>query len=107
MLKYRQTYKNADHASFADVVKLFQSCPEVSVPIECACFAVAGPVKCNAVRLTNLSHWIIDGAALEIACDIKVVQIVNDFVGAGYGLLTLDNKKDCITIQVSLVLLVI
>ena len=81
-MKHRQTYRNSEHNSFEDIVKIFQNCSEVNVPIECACFAVAGPVKSNAVKLTNLSHW------------------VNDFVGAGYGLLTLNHETDCITIQV-------
>ena len=99
-MKHRQTYRNSEHNSFEDIVKIFQNCSEVNVPIECACFAVAGPVKSNAVKLTNLSHWVIDGTILEKNCNIKAVQIVNDFVGAGYGLLTLNHETDCITIQV-------
>jgi glucokinase len=81
-------------------VKAFQVEPELSgITIDCACFAVAGPVKLNSVTMTNKGHWTIQGEEVASKCGMKCVQIVNDFVGAGYGLLTLDVAKDCVTIQ--------
>ncbi|KAH8064336.1 dihydrolipoyllysine-residue succinyltransferase [Aureococcus anophagefferens] len=59
------------------------------------CLAVAGVVKNNACQLTNRDAlWRIDGAALDAALPkgaAKVV-LVNDFLGAGYGLLSLDPR---------------
>lgn len=59
-----------------------------------ACLACAGPVKKNVVIMTNMEHLDslpIDGAALvrSVPCLVHA-KIVNDFVGMGYGALTLD-----------------
>ena len=72
----------------------------ITVEIDCACFAVAGPVKRNRATLTNKSAWIIDGNELAVATKIKIVTVINDFVGAGYGVLTLNDKTECVCIQV-------
>jgi glucokinase len=69
-----------------------------SSPIS-ACFAVAGPVADNVVRFTNLSDWSIIGDELAIEFGIKKVKLINDFVAAGYGLLTLNEEKECLVLQ--------
>ena len=65
--------------------------------MSCDVFAVAGPVESNRVVFTN-RNWVIDGADLEKTLGIQRVRLVNDFVGAGYGLLTLD-KHELHTLQ--------
>ena len=67
-------------------------------PPSAACLAVAGPVERNAVSFTN-RDWVIDGGALERRFGIGKVRLVNDFVANGYGLLTLDEAKECVTLQ--------
>lgn len=82
-----------------------------------ACFAVAGPVTDNVVRFTN-REWEIDGSAIEKQFRIRLfvalhlrsyydlenlryrsVRLVNDFLANGYGLLTLDETRECILLQ--------
>eukprot|EP00904_Undaria_pinnatifida_P011444 jgi/Undpi1/742/HiC_scaffold_10.g04206.m1 len=67
-------------------------------PPETACIAVAGPVRQNRVVMTN-RDWVIDGGEIEERFNIAAVQLVNDFVAAGYGLLTLDVDTECATLQ--------
>lgn len=89
---------NLNFASFTDAVKTFLG-ESGNVLVECACFAVAGPVQNNRVQLTNRDGWTIDGSVIAREVGIRSVQIVNDFVGIGYGILTLDDETDCVTIQ--------
>lgn len=69
----------------------------------CACFAVAGPVQNNCAQMTNLENLEkgtvlhFDGKTIQeseyklLKC-IKKCVVVNDFVGQGYGTLTLNHK---------------
>jgi glucokinase len=43
-----------------------------------ACFAIAGPVKHNSVKLTN-RNWNISGEALQRAFGLTHVSLINDF----------------------------
>ena len=71
----------------------------VSKPPVTACLAVAGPVKNNIVRFTNRDSWEIDGDKIGEELKIKKVLLINDFVAAGYGVLTLNTEHECITLQ--------
>ena len=64
-----------------------------------ACLAVAGPVKNNVVVFTNRDSWSIDGDMIGKQLGIKRVRLVNDFLAAGYGLLTLNESTECIVLQ--------
>ena len=55
---------------------------------EKACFAIAGPVINNTVKLTNLS-WMLDGKQIEQELGISQVSLINDFAAIGYGILGL------------------
>ena len=76
-----------------------------------ACLAVAGPVdtRNNRVTLTNIlrptsssvvahsSHIVLDGSAMEtstmgLLTHVKKCILINDFIGQGYGLLTLKDS---------------
>lgn len=99
MLVFNKQYHNKDYSSFMDVLKRFLLDSEVAqVPIT-ACFAVAGPVVDNIVRFTNRDMWSIDGGAVATALGIRAVRLVNDFLAVGYGLLTLDEETECVTLQ--------
>mmetsp|Transcript_33723 Transcript_33723/g.71943 ORF Transcript_33723/g.71943 Transcript_33723/m.71943 type:complete len:531 (-) Transcript_33723:182-1774(-) len=93
-----QQYLNCEYGSFDEVVNTFLKDSNAHVQPTAACFAVAGPVSDNAVTFTN-RNWMIDGAAVEKALGIKKVRLINDFVANGYGLLTLDTAKECVTLQ--------
>lgn len=87
-------YLNAAYSSFEKVVDQFlsdaQTAAKVEEPIvpDTACLAVAGVVTENRCRLTNLD-WHIDGHALEKKHKIGRLELINDFVAQGYGILTL------------------
>lgn len=98
-LKFSQKYHNENYTSFAQVLRQFlMDSQSPSTPVT-ACFAVAGPVKDNAAFLTNRGSWEINGAVLERELNIQTVRIVNDFLAIGYGLLTLDEATECVTLQ--------
>lgn len=52
------------------------------------CLAVAGPVLKDCCTMTNIG-WDISGRVLEKQFGIATMRLVNDFVAAGYGTLTL------------------
>jgi len=104
----QREYKNTDFESFDAVLKHFlseskggknKSNNNSVVPLS-ICLAVAGPVKNNVVQFTNRSSWRIDGDALakDLGGNTRV-KLVNDFLAVGYGLLTLDEQTECITLQ--------
>jgi glucokinase len=68
-----------------------QTLPSVAV------LAAAGPVKDNAVLFTN-NGWLISGPSILSAFGggphgIKVARLINDFVGLGYGVLTVGDDE--------------
>ena len=92
-------YKNNDYSSFSDVLLAFLSIEGASdKPINTCCFAVAGPVINGSINFTNRDGWIIDRTTIETDFGIKRVQLVNDFVAAGHGVLSLTDDE-LITLQ--------
>lgn len=70
------------------------------VDITTCCLAVAGAVMNNSVTFTNIKpSWTLDGEVLQQELGIDKVQLVNDFVANGYGILTLDESQECHIIQ--------
>mmetsp|Transcript_1084 Transcript_1084/g.1214 ORF Transcript_1084/g.1214 Transcript_1084/m.1214 type:complete len:434 (+) Transcript_1084:124-1425(+) len=99
LLLLKKTYHNQDFSSFGEVVRAFLKEAAVSKPPITACLAAAGPVKNNIVRFTNRDSWEIDGDQIGEELGIKKVFLINDFVAAGYGVLTLDIDKECKVLQ--------
>lgn len=92
-------YKNNDFNSFSQVLCSFLALPGNSnIKVHSCCFAVAGPVTGNHINFTNREGWIIDGKSIQTEYDIGRVQLINDFVANGYGLLSL-SKKELVTLQ--------
>jgi glucokinase len=71
------------YASLEAVVREFLD-PPPSEPVECAVFAVAGPVVRGRAELTNLG-WVADEAQLSAALGIPVVRLLNDLVALAYA----------------------
>ena len=94
-------YQNQDFGSFLAVLQQFLSDAGATKPPLAACFAVAGPVKNNVVRFTNRDTWHIDGDEIAEQLGIGAVRLINDFLAVGYGILTLDEEKECLVLQVS------
>lgn len=85
-------YKNNDFASFTEVLCSFFALPGArNLKVHTACLAVAGPVADNHINFTNREGWIIDGDAISEDFGIDHVQLINDFVANGYGLLSLSD----------------
>lgn len=95
----KKEYRNCDFPTFASVLKVFLDEANLDRPPDCGCFAVAGPVAENKVRFTNRDSWSIDGDEIAEQLNIPKVLLINDFLAVGYGILTLDESKECIVLQ--------
>jgi hypothetical protein len=92
-LIFEKVYPNYKYSSMAEVVSQFQSdaarATTGSRPVvDVACLAVAGVVSHNTCRLTNLD-WRVNGGEIASECGVGHVELINDFVAQGYGILTL------------------
>src|SRR5215831_14114575 len=66
---------SADYPSLQALVAEFLK--SVRVPVERACFDVAGPVINGRVKITNLP-WVMDEASLAKDLNLKSVHLMND-----------------------------
>ncbi len=57
---------------------------------ESACFCIAGPVE-NQTSLITALNWIVSSSAIETIVGIKKCHLFNDFVGVGYGVLSIQS----------------
>lgn len=53
-----------------------------------ACLAIAGPVVNNTAYMTNLA-WQLQAEEMATTLNIPRIQLINDFVAVGYGILAL------------------
>ena len=88
-------YASADYPGLAPIVKEFLA--GAGAGLEAACFAVAGPVRDNAVRVSNLP-WVVTAKELAEASGIARTALINDFSAIGYGLSQL-GADDLVTLQ--------
>lgn len=106
-----EKFWNADFESFEQILEEFLEPPAVedegepleeteservdvspSMPLQAACFGVAGPVADNRCRATNLP-WTIDGNALTHALNTSAVRLLNDVEATAHGVLVLDAEE--------------
>jgi glucokinase len=81
-------YRNDDFTAFAALLDTYCAGlrhAAAGLPSRCV-LAVAGPVRDNAVRMTNRG-WHLDGAELAGHCGLAEVQIVNDFAALAWATL--------------------
>lgn len=83
-------FPSADYASLDEVVAEFLS--DQSVPLEAACFGVAGPVIDGQCRITNLP-WVIDERSLAATTGVSRVKLLNDLQAMALGLLRLGPEE--------------
>ena len=83
-------FPSADYASLDEVVAEFLS--DQSVPLEAACFGVAGPVFDGASRITNLP-WLIEERSLTVTTGVQRVKLLNDLQAMSLGLLRLGPEE--------------
>jgi glucokinase len=95
----KKEYRNCDYPTFISVLQTFLNEARLDRAPDCGCFAVAGPVADNKVRFTNRDSWSIDGDEVAERLNIRKVLLINDFLAVGYGILTLNEEKECIVLQ--------
>lgn len=83
-------FPSADYASLEEVVAEFLS--DQSVPLEAACFGVAGPVFDGTSRITNLP-WVIEERSLAATTGVQRVKLLNDLQAMSLGLLRLGPEE--------------
>jgi len=73
----QETVRSANYPSLQAMVKEFLA--KVKMPVDRACFDVAGPVIGGRVKTTNLP-WIVEEAALakELDLSLQAVHLMND-----------------------------
>ncbi|NEP80891.1 MAG: glucokinase [Okeania sp. SIO3B3] len=99
---YENRYSSHDFPDLVPIVQKFlaeanEKLGEQFQP-EKACFAIAGPVVNNTVKLTNLP-WMLDAKLLENELGVSQVSLINDFEAVGYGILGLTDN-DLETLQI-------
>ena len=78
-----QTYASRDHESLESVVKKFVSSHDL--PVDVACFGIAGPVKNGRSEAVNLA-WAVDSRQLARLLRIDTVELLNDLEAYAYGI---------------------
>ena len=93
-------YKGASFNCLSDVIDTFLKEIDLVGKIDSACLAVAGFVSNGEVEVTNLP-WMVSEQYLSEGLGIAKdkVKVINDFEAIGYGIESLDKKKDIFTIQ--------
>ena len=86
-----QIYASRQYPDLVPIVKVFLQNNADPLP-EAACFAVAGPVRDQQARVTNLP-WLLKSTQLKKALSIDRLALINDFQAVGYGLATLDEDQ--------------
>lgn len=76
------TFPSAEYTDLADMVREFIA--QTNLPVEYACFDVAGPVIGGRAQLTNLP-WIVDSAALAAELNLRRVWLLNDLQATAYA----------------------
>ena len=78
-----KTFPSGHYLSLEDIIREFQA--SVTLPIESACFGVAGPVLAGRAQITNLP-WVIDEASLQSTFGWNSVKLLNDLESVGYAI---------------------
>lgn len=78
-------YSIRDYESVKHLLQVYLHDSETnSNEIERCCFAIAGPIHDQAVKMTNC-NWQISATAINHALDIKQTVLINDFQAIAYS----------------------
>lgn len=81
------TYPSAHYPSLEAIIQEFLK--KVKMPVEGACFGVAGPIFDGKAHITNID-WEIDEANLKAMFGWKKVRLINDLQSVGYAIPVLE-----------------
>jgi glucokinase len=93
--RVEKIYEAAGHQGLAEPLTSFIQ--GEGIPVDRACFGVAGPVRHNRVKVSNLD-WTIDGRELAQQLRLSAVGLLNDLEAFAYGIAALESK-DFVTLQ--------
>ena len=88
-------YRSGEHAGLAEIVADFVK--SEGIPVQSACFGVAGPVRSGRCKVSNLP-WVIDSKELATQLKLRTVGLINDLEAFAYGIDALPSK-DFVTIR--------
>jgi glucokinase len=80
-------YPSRDYDSLDAIVRFFVG--EEKMPIDGACFGVAGPVKHGRSETSNLA-WVVDSRQLASELSLESVQLLNDLEASAYGIVLVE-----------------
>jgi glucokinase len=80
-----QTFQSRHYSNFTALLKDYLEMCTTFGRVENACFAIAGPVKENRCRATNLP-WVVDAKNISLDSGIPQVYLINDLEANAYSL---------------------
>ncbi len=94
-MQIEKSYPSAKYPSLIDIIKLFLSENNLSLP-DRICAGVAGPITKGVAEITNLS-WELDVEDIKKEIGIDKVHLLNDLEATAFGLAGL-NQNDFISL---------
>jgi len=83
-------FASQEYDSFQNILKEFLQ--DISVKIDIACIAIAGPIVNQTCRTTNLP-WTIEADQLKQVFHFPFVVLLNDLEAQGYGIQALSKEE--------------
>jgi len=94
-LVVEKTYLSQEHGGLPEIITTFIKTE--GIPVQSACFGVAGPVTAGRSKISNLP-WTIDSRELANQLKLNSVGLINDLEAYAYGIDALESK-DFITLS--------
>src|SRR5437667_5316102 len=88
-------YMSQEHGGLPEIIAHFIRTE--GIPVQSACFGVAGPVRGGRSRISNLP-WIIDSRGLAEQLKLSSVGLINDLEAYAYGVDALESQ-DFVTLS--------
>jgi glucokinase len=83
-----ERYSSTEFGSLEEILGLFLD--RTGAPVADACFGLAGPVRNNRCRTTNLA-WNVEGEAIRRELGFSQVALINDLEAMAWGIAALES----------------
>src|SRR3974390_45342 len=84
-----KVYPSQQHNGLTEIVAAFTKTE--GIPVQSACFGVAGPVRGGRSKISNLP-WTIDSREVAAQLKLRRVGLINDLEAFAYGIDALESK---------------
>jgi glucokinase len=88
-------YMSQEHDGLREIISDFITTE--GIPVQSACFGVAGPVRAGRSKISNLA-WVIDSRELAKQLKLNSIGLLNDLEAYAYGIDALESK-DFVTLN--------